>query len=230
MWGVFRNSFRGLGSKFAAAAGSVAAPSYTWGSDPDTGVFSPGPNKWAISVGGVEIVRVTAAGLGIGLGGDPTQNLDVNGIIASRTRFSSVSPGSAAAAAYGWGSDGDTGPYWPAVDNYAIVAGGVEVGRFAKDGSGNVQYLAAAAGSASAPVYSWGADPDTGVFSSGAGRVSFAANGALAGEFVADASVADGSTALLVRRNVGGTYSLQQVSMGAADSGGAGFKVLRVPN
>ena len=41
---------------------------------------------------------------------------------------------------------------------------------------------------------------------------------------------ADGNTALLVRRNVGGTASLVQVSMGAADSGGAGFKVLRVPN
>ena len=41
---------------------------------------------------------------------------------------------------------------------------------------------------------------------------------------------ADGETALLVRRNVGGAYSLQRVSMGAADSGGVGYKVLRVPN
>jgi hypothetical protein len=45
-----------------------------------------------------------------------------------------------------------------------------------------------------------------------------------------DTHVSDGQTALLVRRNVGGTYSLQQVSMGSADSGGTGFKVLRVPN
>lgn len=41
---------------------------------------------------------------------------------------------------------------------------------------------------------------------------------------------ADGATALLVRRNVGGTLTLQTVSMGATDSGGVGFKVLRVPN
>jgi hypothetical protein len=41
---------------------------------------------------------------------------------------------------------------------------------------------------------------------------------------------ADGETALLLRRNVGGTLSLQRVSMGAVDSGGTGFKVLRVPN
>lgn len=44
------------------------------------------------------------------------------------------------------------------------------------------------------------------------------------------ATLADTETALLVRRNVGGTYSLQRVSMGAADSAGSGFKVLRVPN
>lgn len=43
-------------------------------------------------------------------------------------------------------------------------------------------------------------------------------------------TMADGETALLVRRRVGGSYTLQRVSMGAADSGGSGFKVLRVPN
>lgn len=41
---------------------------------------------------------------------------------------------------------------------------------------------------------------------------------------------ADGETALLIRRNVSGSYSLVRVSMGAADSGGTGYKVLRVSN
>lgn len=44
------------------------------------------------------------------------------------------------------------------------------------------------------------------------------------------AAPGDGETALLLRRNVGGDYTLQRVSMGAADSGGTGYKVLRVPN
>jgi hypothetical protein len=44
------------------------------------------------------------------------------------------------------------------------------------------------------------------------------------------AEPADTETALLIRRNVSGTLSLQRVSMGATDSGGSGFKVLRVPN
>ena len=43
-------------------------------------------------------------------------------------------------------------------------------------------------------------------------------------------SIADTETALLVRRNAGGTQTVERVSMGAVDSGGWGFKVLRVPN
>jgi hypothetical protein len=41
---------------------------------------------------------------------------------------------------------------------------------------------------------------------------------------------ADGETALLLRRNVGGVFSLVRISMGAPDSGGTGYRILRVPN
>jgi hypothetical protein len=41
---------------------------------------------------------------------------------------------------------------------------------------------------------------------------------------------ADGEVAMLVQRNVGGVITTQPVSMGGEDSGGAGFRVLRVPN
>jgi hypothetical protein len=44
------------------------------------------------------------------------------------------------------------------------------------------------------------------------------------------ANPANGQTAILVLRNVNGTLSLQRVTMGAANSGGTGFRVLRVPN
>jgi hypothetical protein len=44
------------------------------------------------------------------------------------------------------------------------------------------------------------------------------------------ANPANGQTAILVLRNVNGTLSLQRVTMGAANSGGAGFRALRVPN
>jgi len=40
----------------------------------------------------------------------------------------------------------------------------------------------------------------------------------------------NGETALLVRRNVNGVLSTQRVSVGPANSGGNGFRALRVPN
>ena len=47
---------------------------------------------------------------------------------------------------------------------------------------------------------------------------------------VFDSGIADAETSLWVRRNVGGTFSLQRVTMGPADSGGTGYRVLRVLN
>lgn len=45
-----------------------------------------------------------------------------------------------------------------------------------------------------------------------------------------DPVLADTQTALLLRCNDGGVYTLQRVTMGADDSGGAGYRLLRVPN
>jgi hypothetical protein len=47
---------------------------------------------------------------------------------------------------------------------------------------------------------------------------------------VDSANLTNGQTAILVLRNVNGALSVQRVTMGAANSGGAGFRVLRVPN
>lgn len=46
---------------------------------------------------------------------------------------------------------------------------------------------------------------------------------------IEDPTVAE-DVALLVRVNDGGVFSVRRVSMGADDSGGAGFRLLRVPN
>lgn len=40
----------------------------------------------------------------------------------------------------------------------------------------------------------------------------------------------DADVGLLLYRNVGGTLLLAQVSMGASDTGGTGYKYLRIPN
>jgi hypothetical protein len=45
-----------------------------------------------------------------------------------------------------------------------------------------------------------------------------------------DGALADGETALLLRRNVGGAFALERVTVGPPDSAGPGFRVLRITN
>lgn len=44
------------------------------------------------------------------------------------------------------------------------------------------------------------------------------------------ASTPDGATCAYVVKNVGGVFTLENITLGVADSGGVGFKLLRVPN
>jgi hypothetical protein len=85
----------------------------------------------------------------------------------------------------------------------------------------------AEAGTVGAPSQSFRVDPDTGVYRAGVNTLGFAIGGVQGAELL---EAADGETALLVRRNVAGAFTVQRVSMGAIDSGGSGYKVLRVPN
>jgi hypothetical protein len=48
--------------------------------------------------------------------------------------------------------------------------------------------------------------------------------------FLRDAAITTGITALQLRTNPAGVLRLDQVSVGAVDSGGTGFRVLRIPN
>lgn len=45
-----------------------------------------------------------------------------------------------------------------------------------------------------------------------------------------DSGYGANQTAIYVRVNVAGVYSNQRVAIGAVDSGGTGYRVLRVPN
>lgn len=97
--------------------------------------------------------------------------------------------------------------------NYAVIQGGA---------TGNGPSFTASGSDASIGMY---------FNTTGSGEIRFRKDaGATELARFDGGTLADGNTALLIRRNVGGTLSLQTVSMGAVDSGGAGFKVLRVPN
>jgi hypothetical protein len=59
----------GLGTAFDGGSGSVSAPTFTFTSDPNTGVYSPGTNQLAVSTDGAQRMVINATGdIGIGTG------------------------------------------------------------------------------------------------------------------------------------------------------------------
>lgn len=85
--------------------------------------------------------------------------------------------------------------------------------------------LKAAAGAVGAPSVSFSGDLNTGLYSQAADAIGLATNGVERARL--DANETASETALLL--SVGGA-TVARVSVGANDSGGAGFRLLRVPN
>ncbi len=83
-------------------------------------------------------------------------------------------------------------------------------------------------GSVGAPTYAFLGDTNTGMYSTAADEVAFAAAGA---QVLRLRAVGGGATTSMVLgvNNTAGVNNVS-VTLGAVDSGGAGFRVLRVPN
>lgn len=69
-----------LPSDLPATAGTVSSPAYSFQSDTSTGIFNPGAGKVGFASGGIEKMRLTSTGLGIGTT-MPGSALDVRGEI-----------------------------------------------------------------------------------------------------------------------------------------------------
>lgn len=91
--------------------GTAAAPSYTFASDLDTGIFRSAENVIGIAAGGVSRFTVSA-----------------NYVTAQRPL--ACTGGTLAAPGVVSSSDVDTGIWWPAANTMGFVAGGVEAFRF----------------------------------------------------------------------------------------------------
>lgn len=82
-------------------------------------------------------------------------------------------------------------------------------------------------GSDTDPSYTFDSDPDTGVFRQAANALGMSVGGV---EHARLSVPGSGDTALLIRYDPGTGATFQRVTVGVADSGGTGFRVLRVPN
>jgi hypothetical protein len=97
----------------SAPDGSAAAPSFSFDSDPNSGIYSSGADQVSFATNGTERFRVDSAG-----------------------QLKAVSLGTAAAPTFSFTGDPNTGIYSPGADQLAISTGGT--GRLFVDASGNV--------------------------------------------------------------------------------------------
>ena len=138
--------------QWAMGDGLVGTPTYSFGSDLNTGIYRVGVDTIGISTGGTLRAQVNASGqflVGDGAVGTPTigfasdtntglywVSADILGVTvggAERVRFSTTqalgSNGSVSAPYWGFAGDVNTGMYWISADILALAAGGVEAFR-----------------------------------------------------------------------------------------------------
>lgn len=92
--------------------GTVAAPSISFTSDSDTGIYRIGANNLGVSVGGAKQIDIGSSGVGI------TNDITAGGVIRP-------SAGSVGTPALSFTTDVDTGVYSIGANNLGLAVGGV---------------------------------------------------------------------------------------------------------
>lgn len=195
---------------------SATVPAVTFNGDENTGIGRAAADQLSLIAGAKEMIRCVETGTAT------TDQVIIGpaGVI-----------GAAATPSLAFG-DGDTGLYENADDRlYFAIAGGnywrMTSTYFMANNANSAKIMTEQA-SATNPVFVTEADVDTGMGRHSADNLSLIAGG-LEGVRVEDpADLAATETSLWLYDNDNG--AIQQVTVGAADSGGAGFKVLRIPN
>lgn len=221
--GAIRFYFTGAELRGSAGNGAVSIvnevstatnPVYCFRNDVDTGLGSAGADQASIIAGGVEMLRCieSATDQVVILPSSATTGIDAKPSLrfgSAETGFYTSSSGTidcslGGVRKYLWGSN-----YMGSSTNY----GGV---------------VMQGASSATVPALSFRSDQDSGIGRQAADCVSVIGNGAelLRAETIATLGATETSLWLYDLDN----GAIQQVTVGAADSGGAGFKVLRIPN
>lgn len=159
-----------LTGQFKAANGSVSAPGITFGADTDSGIYRIGANDLGMGVNGALVQEWTTAGILI------TGTITPSGQIVGAV-------GSVSAPGYSFAGDLNTGWYWIGADNAGMAVGGTKILDVASTGlsvTGTITpsgQIVGAAGSVSAPGYSFASDLNAGFYRIGADNVGLTLNG-----------------------------------------------------
>lgn len=138
--------------------GSASAPAYSFSSDTNTGLFRVGSDSLGVSAGGT--LRVT---------------IDTTGVTLTLPLLNAA--GSASAPSVSFSGDPNTGMYSVGADQVGIATGGTLRETVSTTAITSTLPLLGAAGSASAPQYSFSGDTNSGVFSGGADIVAISTGG-----------------------------------------------------
>lgn len=211
------------------ASGTAAGPIISHRNNQDSGLYWPTTASIAFSVDTVPTITLRAdnsVDMGIYLN---------RGYLKFGTGAGNGGDGTAANPIFTWESDIDTGIYRQAANTLSISTGGVEKARF--DGnltllSGSLiintsgEVIRAQDGTAASPSYQFVNDTDTGFYRPAGNSVAVATSGRQSARFQTN-NGANETDFHLYDVSAG---TVVAVTRGAADSGGAGFRLLRIPN
>ncbi len=111
-------NFQFNGSQLLLLDGTAAAPSYSWVSDPDTGVYRFSTNRLGFAAGGSAVAVMNSSEFSGLVAGGPAMRLNAAASSTVPVLIPNVT------------TDSDTGIGWSSADALSLIAGGVEMARF----------------------------------------------------------------------------------------------------
>ena len=167
------------GSSFPllAPAGSASAPSYSFTGDENTGIYSSAANTINFTTDGTLRAGISDNSFTSTVGiHAPSINTDTGDAVFIGGQIIGSSNGNAAAPTYTFFNT-NTGIYSSAADTLNFAANGIERFQINENNISSTLPLFMPVGSVSAPSYSFTGDTGTGMYSSEAKTLNFAANG-----------------------------------------------------
>lgn len=216
--------------QLVTADGSAAAPAHSFGTDPNTGMYSVGADSLGFAAGGVLQLTVNTSGLTVATG-LISPGASFTGTVANTQGYTSGT-GTVGAPAYSFGSDTNTGMYRPAADTLSFACGGVlqlNLTTAAASFTGNLDiggFFTAPSASSANPTYSFTGDTNTGMYGVGADILGFATGATLRMFINTSTVIVSSGTAFRLGNNAVAETPTATHTMVIQDATGTSYRVL----